>query len=142
MKSFSYSLSILILCACSGNSIDNKNCRFLLDIPVNINVNLNLPQYSQLQFINNPVYIPNVGNAGIIANNTGTGFVAFDAADPNHIPEGCSKLSIDGIIGVCGCNDKNEYYLTPGGLPKTIGLQCALRAYRVEKSGNTLLIYN
>ena len=143
MKHFFYLCAFITLISCSGNSVDNKNCRFLLDIGVNVSVNMNLPQYNQLQFINNPVYIPNEGNGGIIANNTGTGYVAFDAADPNHIVQSCSVLSINGIEGVCGCDDKNTYYLN-NGLPKenSADLRCPLKAYRVEQNGNTLLIYN
>ena len=143
MKHFFYLCAFITLISCSGNSVDNKNCRFLLDIGVNVSVNMNLPQYNQLQFINNPVYIPNEGNGGIIANNTGTGYVAFDAADPNHIVQSCSVLSINGIEGVCGCDDKNTYYLN-NGLPKenSADLRCQLKAYRVEQNGNTLLIYN
>lgn len=142
MKYYFYLLLLVFFTACSGNSDDNKNCRFLLDIGVNVSVNMNLPQYSQLQFISNPVYIPNAGNAGIIATNTGTGYVAFDAADPNHPFQSCSALSINGIEGTCGCADENKYYLI-NGLPIENGnLQCPLKAYRVEKNGNTLLIYN
>lgn len=143
MKHFFYLCAFLALVSCSSNTIDNKNCRFLLNVGVNVSINMNLPQYSQLQFINNPVYIPNAGNGGIIANNTGTGYVAFDAADPNHSIQSCSVLSINGIEGVCGCDDKNTYYLN-NGLPKenSAELRCPLKAYRVEQNGNTLLIYN
>lgn len=142
MKPFFYLGCLLTLVSCSNDTVNNNNCRFLLDVGVNISINMSLPQYSQLQFINNPVYIPNVGNGGIIANNTGTGYVAFDAADPNHTLQSCSVLSIDGIEGVCGCPDKNTYYLK-NGLPKeNAELRCPLKAYRVEQNSNTLLIYN
>ena len=142
MKFYYYLILLVFLMSCSGNTVDNKNCRFLLDIGVNVSVNMSLPQYSQLQFINNPVYIPNAGNGGIIANNTGTGYVAFDAADPNHNVQSCSVLTINGIEGICGCADKNTYYLS-NGLPKdNPNLQCPLKAYRVEQNGDILVIYN
>ena len=58
----------LILASCSNNSNENENCKFLLDIGVNEVVNLNLPQYSQLQFAGNSVYIANAGNGGMGCN--------------------------------------------------------------------------
>lgn len=76
----------LLLFSCSDNSNQNENCRFLLDLGVNEVINLNLPQYSQLQFAGNSVYIQNAGNGGIIIASTGADFFAWDAADPNHIP--------------------------------------------------------
>ncbi len=127
--------------SCSKNSV-NKNCNFLLDVGVSLQLNLNLPQYSQLQFPSNPVYVANAGNGGIIVTNTGTGFVAFDAADPNHAPSSCSVLSISGINGTCGCDDKNEYNLFNGLPVGNASLQCPLKAYRIEQNGNSLLIFN
>ncbi|WP_142784243.1 hypothetical protein [Changchengzhania lutea] len=143
MKVYSLLIIFLVSTACSKNNANNENCKFLLDLGVNETVNLSLPQYSQLDFISVPVYIPNAGNGGIIVTKTGTSsYVAFDAADPNHIFSSCSVLSIDGINGICGCDDKNEYNLF-NGLPAKSGiLPCSLRPYRVEKSGNTLLIFN
>lgn len=142
MRSFLILLSFIACTTCSKNSVDNENCRFLLDLSVNVPVNLNLPQYSQLQFPNNPIYIPNLGNGGVIVNNTGTSYVAFDAADPNHTPSNCSILNISGVNGICGCDDKNEYNLLNGLPVNNPNLRCPLKVYRVEQNGNTLLIFN
>lgn len=143
MKQAIYFLITIIILSCSGDDNSNdENCNFLLNIAVNETVNLSLPQYSQLQFPNNPVYIPNTGNGGIIVNNVGSSFVAFDAADPNHTPSACSVLSIDGILGVCGCPDENEYNLLNGLPENNSDLRCSLKAYRVENNGNTLIIFN
>ena len=141
MKPYFYLFLLITITSCSKNSVD-KNCNFLLDVGVSLQLNLNLPQYSQLQFPSNPVYVANAGNGGIIVTNTGTGFVAFDASDPNHSPSSCSVLSISGINGTCGCEDKNEYNLF-NGLPVDNGtLRCPLKAYRVEQNGNSLLVFN
>jgi len=141
MKPYFYLFLLLIITSCSKNSAD-KNCNFLLNVGVSLQLNLNLPQYSQLQFPSNPVYVANAGNGGIIVTNTGTGFVAFDAADPNHAPSSCSVLSISGINGTCGCDDKNEYNLFNGLPLGNVSLQCPLKAYRVEQNGNSLLVFN
>jgi len=138
-------LITVLLLTCVGcskkNSID-PNCNFLANINVVVTLNLNLSQYNQLTFPNNPVYVPNEGNGGIIVNNTGAGYVAFDAADPNHIYSDCSILSIDGLNGICGCEDANTYSLLMGTALENSALRCTLKPYFVESSGNTLFISN
>ena len=128
-------LICLFLAACSKNNTIN-NCNFLLNAGVNYNLNLNLPQFSDLQFPSNSVYVPNQGNGGIIITNNGTGIVAWDASDPNHAPSACSIMSITGgINATCNCGDGNEYSLITG---QSINepLPCTLKIYRVEQTGN------
>ena len=135
----------LVVFVCMGCSKDNNsdpNCNFLVNLNVAVSLNLNLSQYNQLTFPNNPVYVPNEGNGGIIVNNTGTGFVAFDAADPNHVFSNCSVLSINGLEGICGCNDANKYSLFTGQPLENSALRCGLKAYIVESNGNTLFVSN
>lgn len=141
MKKYLFGLSVLLLFACSKRNDDN-NCRFLLNLGVNVNVNMNLPQYSILQYPNNPVYIANHGNGGIVVNNVGSGYRAFDAADPNHEFGACSILTISGINGICGCADANEYNFLTGQPMNNGNLRCGLKEYRVDVSGNTLIITN
>jgi nitrite reductase/ring-hydroxylating ferredoxin subunit len=141
-KIFFSTLLGLILISCSKNSIANSNCNFLLNLGVNTSINLNLPQFSQLQFVSNSVYVPNVGNGGIIVTNSGTGFLAWDASDPNHTPAPCSVLSISGLEGNCGCTDANIYSLITGQPLNDSSLRCGLKAYRVEVSGSNLIITN
>ena len=138
---FLIALTCFVLIACSKNDVNNENCKFLLNIGVNTSINLNLPQYSQLQFISNSVYIPNVGNKGIIVTNSGTGFLAWDAADPNHAQQSCSVVNGTGLEGTCGCTDANTYSFITGQSLGT-ALPCTLKRYRVEQSGNTLFISN
>jgi hypothetical protein len=142
MKSLFSFLLFLFLISCSGNSNDDRNCRFLLDIGVNLTIDLNLPQYSQLAFAGNSVYIPNQGNAGIIIASTGVDFFAWDASDPNHTPNECSALIPSGLNGTCGCNDGNTYSFVTGTIEGNDGLRCSLRNYRVEKNGSLLTIFN
>lgn len=142
MKSLNILICFLIISACSGNTTENENCNFLLNINVNEVVNLSLPQYSQLQFAGNSVYIDNAGNGGVIIASTGADYYAWDAADPNRIPVDCSILTPSGLEATSSCDDKNTYSLITGqALNDTDGsLQCSLRNYRVEQSGNTLII--
>lgn len=85
--------------------------------------------------------MPNVGNKGIIVTNSGTGFLAWDAADPNHAQQSCSVVNGTGFEGTCGCTDANTYSFITGQSLGT-ALPCTLKRYRVEQSGNTLFISN
>ncbi|XMO88376.1 hypothetical protein AAFN75_08775 [Algibacter sp. AS12] len=142
MKLFICSLLFLTLTACSSNSVDDRNCNFLLDIGVNVSIDLTLPQYSQLTFAGNSVYLENQGNAGIIVASTGVDFYAWDAADPNHALSDCSVIIPSGLNGTCGCGDENTYNFVTGTLAGNNGLNCPLKNYRVQVNGNSLLIFN
>ena len=129
-------LGLIISCV---KNIDDSRCNFLLDLDIYYEVNLNLPQYNELNFISNSVYIPNVGNGGIIIVNSGTGYLAWDAADPNHTNLPCSVLTISGLEATSSCAEQNTYSLITG---QSIGvaLTCSLKPYRVESNGNILII--
>jgi nitrite reductase/ring-hydroxylating ferredoxin subunit len=127
--------------SCSKKS-SNNNCNFLLNVAVNTSINLNLPQYNPLQFVSQAVYVPNVGNKGIIVMNSGTGYVAWDASDPSHVPNSCSRLDIVGAEGVCGCDEGNTYSLFTGQPLGESNVPCGLKFYPVEQSGNMLFISN
>lgn len=141
MKPFIYTFCFVLLTACS-NTVENEHCKYLLNLKFNTSINLSLPQYSQLQFAGNSIYIENFGNKGIIVASTGVDFLAWDAADPNHAQTDCSKLVNSGLNATCGCSDKNTYSLVTGQITGSSALPCSLRNYRVEKSGNVLYISN
>ena len=124
--------------SCSDVDPDPR-CNFLLNLKVAHEVNLNLPQYNNLNFISNSVYVGNIGNGGVIVTNSGTGFLAWDGADPNHTYSQCSILSIEGLEASCNCPDANKYSLITGQSLET-QLTCTLKTYRVEQNGSSLLI--
>jgi len=142
MRDFFGLMCCLVLFTCTSNSVTNANCQFLLDVPVNETINLNFPQFIQLQSPSNPVYIPNIGNGGVIVTNVGSGFAAFDAADPNRTFSPCSVLTITGLTAINNCEDRNEYNLFTGQAVNDGSLQCTLKRYQVEQNGNLLLIFN
>ena len=133
-----YLIFLVLIISCVEN-INDSRCNFLLDLEIYYEVNLNLPQYNELNFISNSVYIPNVGNGGIIIVNSGTGYLAWDAADPNHTNLPCSVLTISGLEATSGCAEQNTYSLITG---QSIGvtLTCSLKPYRVESNSNILII--
>lgn len=132
----------LMLTSCNKNDSDN-NCNFLVNAGVDFTVNLNLPQFNNLQFPSNSVYVSNQGNGGVFVTNTGSGIVAWDAADPNLPFSSCSILTlIDGITAKNSCEDENTYELITGQSLNE-NLPCTLKPYRVEQTGNnTYLITN
>ena len=141
---FLYSLILLILLvSCSGNSVDDKNCRFLLDLNIlPIEINLQLPEYLNLNSTGNSFYIANAGNGGIIITNIGFEYKAWDAADPNYIPNTCLPLVPSGLEATSNCGEGNKYSLVTGQALGNTSLRCALKNYSVQQTGNTLLIFN
>jgi len=141
-KTFLSLLFSIILLSCSKSNINDSSCKFLLNVGVNTTINMSLPQYSNLLFPSNSVYEQNVGNGGIIIINSGSGFLAWDASDPNHTQSSCSILTANGFIATCNCEDENAYSLADGQPMNNSNLRCGLKNYRVEQSGNSLLIFN
>jgi len=133
-------LSFFINCE-SDDRIENP---FLPNVGVNFTVNLNLPQFSSLEFPGSTeiINIDGVGIKGVIVHNVnGDLFTAYELSDPNHVPNSCSAQTVSGIISTCGCEDKNSYNIITGQ-PSSGDLQYGLKAYRIVKQGNTLIITN
>ena len=137
-KYFLLLIAFPTLFSCSSNSTNNNNPN-LPNYSVNLDINMNLPQYSNLKFVSNAVYISGQGVRGIIVfNNSGTTYNAFDAACPNQALSSCSTMTINGIYAVCAC-DSAEYSLFSG---QAAGKQYPLKQYRVEVNGNLLHVFN
>jgi len=128
--------------ACSDDDARQNNPN-LLNIQFNVELNLNLPQFSPLNFSGNAIYVggQGIGNDGIIVVNTGSGFVAWDASDPNEIPRECTRLQIDGLSAASTCQNPNSYSLVTGQ-PLDDGLPFGLLNYRVSANGNILNVFN
>lgn len=128
---------MLVGCSSDDHRINNPN---LLDVNVNFTVDLSLPQYSGLQFPSNSVYVSQYGNGGIILMNTGSNYVAYDAADPNHPrKDNCISMEIDGDIRLkCSC-EGNTYDLFTGNFIEGDDLEYTLYPYRVTDNGNGIL---
>jgi len=144
IKVFILPFLCFVTLSCSKSENYDVNCNHLLNVGILVSLNLNLAQYNQLNFTSNPVYVPNEGNGGLFVNNTGTGYVAFDAADPN-IPFGeCSILIIEGIEAVSSvdCQVINRYNLITGQPMQNPELRCSLKPYFIERIGSELFISN
>ena len=130
-------LVITLLQSCKDNY--NRN-PYLEDVTFDISINLDLPQYSSLQYPGSAGYISQGGIKGILVYNSGGGFNAFEASDPNHYPNDCSTMTIDGTTAYCPC-ENNRYSLSDGHIVSGEG-QYGMKPYHVSVNGNILHIYN
>lgn len=143
MKKIVFGIVFMVFISCDRNEND-ANCNFLLNVGVNRQVNLNFPEFNQLLLPINAQRIEGQGNNGLILVriNSST-LIAWDGADPNHVPISCSGLNVTGLTAVCGCDDANEYELLSGQIVGDNPQPCTLKSYRVEDLGNnTYLISN
>ena len=141
-----WSLILLVsLLACS-NDRPNRN-PYLQEIGFRFDLNLNLPLYSPLTNIGNVVYIPNsgVGTRGVFVINVGFDqYRAFEASCPNHVPNDCSTMLLDGQIAVRPC-EQYEYTLFTGQLqnrPQDGNRYYDMLEYRATYNGGVVVISN
>ena len=140
MKKYIILLILPFLMGCDKENFSNNN-PYLPNYGFSLNINMSLPQYSNLQFLSNAVYINNgsAGVRGIFVFNTGSGYVAFDAACPNQALSSCSTMTLSGINAICPCDDA-IYSLFTGQAP---GKEHRMKQYRVEQlNASSLKVYN
>ncbi len=141
-----FGLVLLFLLASCSNDGTNRN-PFLQEIGFRFDMNLNLPLYSPLTNTGNAVYVgaEGAGLAGFFAMNTGFNrFRAFEASCPNHAPNDCSTMVLNGQTATCSCEDY-EYNLFTGQLlnrPDDGKRYYDMLEYRTSFGGNTLSVSN
>lgn len=136
---------MLLLFSCESDGTDRNP--FLPEANFRFELNLNLPLYNNLSNIGNPVYVGNsaVGTKGafVMRINSDT-FFAFEASCPNHAPNDCSTMDIQGQNVTCSCEDF-EYSLFTGqhlNRPDDGKRYYDLLFYRAVQSGNSVIISN
>lgn len=138
-------LLTISLLSCENNT-SNRN-PFLQEVSFNFDLNLNLPLYNNLNTIGNPVFVGNtgVGTRGAFVMRTSfETFFAFEASCPNHVPNECSTMTIQGQNVICSCEDF-EYSLFTGehlNRPEDGSRTFDLLFYRTTLTGNTVIISN
>jgi hypothetical protein len=144
MKKKIITLFIALACIACKSDDEQVNDNPNLFIPVvNLNLNLNLPEYNPLKFPGNSVIINSQGVKGIVIYNVNNDlYTAFDLSDPNHVPNQCSRMEIEGILATCPCpNDQNEYNIVTGQHTTNESL-FPMQQYRTERSGDNLRVFN
>ncbi len=140
MKKYILLVLVAVFISCDKENFNNKN-PYLPNYAFTYNINMNLPQYNSLKFPSNAVYINagNTGVRGVFVFNTGSGYVAFDAACPNQALSSCSTMTLNGINAVCPCDDVS-YSLFSGQAPE---MEYPMKQYRVEQLDDfNLRVYN
>ncbi|MDO1512562.1 hypothetical protein Q2T41_07835 [Maribacter confluentis] len=138
-------LFLLIFISCSNDGT-NRN-PYLLEVSFRFDANLNLPEYNPLTNIGTAIPISSnlAGTRGVFVINTGFDqFRAFEASCPNHAPNDCSTMSLNGQVVTCSCEDY-EYSLFTGQLlnrPEDGKRYYDLLEYRASLTGNTVVISN
>ncbi|TFG77287.1 MAG: hypothetical protein E4H26_03525 [Flavobacteriales bacterium] len=136
---------MLLLLACS-NDRSNRN-PYLQEIVFRFDLNLNLPLYSPLSNDFNVVYVGSsgVGTRGAFVINVGFDqFRAFEASCPNHAPNDCSTMILNGLVATCPCEDY-EYTIVTGQLqnkPQDGNRYYDMLEYRATYNGGVVVISN
>ncbi len=138
MKKLIILFLIVLLSACHKKTAYQNP--YLENVKFSIQINLDLPEYSALKFANNSVLVRNAGIKGVLVFNSGNGFLAYEASDPNHYPSSCSTMQPNQFTCSCSCED-NTYSLYTGQLTKGTG-QYSLKPYHIAQNNQTLSISN
>lgn len=127
-----------------SNNNNNGNNPNLSDPFVDISLDLNLPEYNPLNFPGETVIVNGQGIRGVVIFNLNNStYLAFDLADPNHPPNNCSRMSMEGIIATCPCtDDNNSYNIGLFGQHETEPNKFAMQQYRAERVGNRVIVSN
>lgn len=145
MKSILYSIYFIFLIGCSSNNDIIRN-PYLPNYQFDTGnlINTNLPQYNHLKLPNNYVILdPPYGINGVVLHYAGgSNYNAFEITDPNHAISSCSKLTVDGIIATCICDDGNSYDILNGVKREGTTGNYPLQRYKVEALGSIIRVYN
>jgi len=145
MKNFWGIILLLLLLSCSSDQT-NRN-PYLQEIGFTFELNLNLPLYSNLNAIGNPIYVGNagVGTRGVFVMKSGLdSYYAFEASCPNHAPNDCSTMVLEGQHVVCPCEGYTYSLFTGQQLDRPGDGQryYDLLFYRAALRGNSVIISN
>ncbi len=145
MKYVSCLIFMLLLLSCESDGT-NRN-PFLPEANFRFELNLNLPLYNNLSNIGNPVYVGNTGvgtRGAFVMRISSDTFFAFEASCPNHAPNNCSTMSIDGQEVECGCEGFRYSLFTGQHLnrPEDGARYYDLLFYNAALSGNSVIISN
>ncbi|PRP68403.1 Rieske (2Fe-2S) protein [Nonlabens agnitus] len=142
MKKILFALALICILACQSDDDARRN-PFLIDLSFQTALNTDLPQYSSLNFANNYVVVRGQGIRGIVVYHLGNDqFVAYELSDPNHSPNSCSSMNINGIIATCSCTDDNNTYNIIDGRHQTDPELFPMKPYRVSRVGNNVVVSN
>ena len=137
--------AVVCLFSCSSDDGGVNNNPFIPNALVQYQLDLALPLFDNLRFAGGSAYISNGGGVRgfFVFNLSGDQFFAWEASCPNHTPNNCSTMTIQGVLATCSCEDY-EYSLATGQLLNPVEGQDSypMINYRVMKNGDVLTISN
>lgn len=145
MKHYFILIFIALLLSCENDGT-NRN-PYLQEVSFSFELNLDLPLYNNLNNIGNPVYVgaSGVGTRGIFVMQVSPDqFFAFEASCPNHAPNSCSTMGINGQNVECSC-EGYEYNLFNGQLlnrPDDDNRYYDLLFYNTRFNGSSVFVSN
>lgn len=143
MKISGLLLLCLVLFSCENDDTINQNNPFLIDPLVNLQLDLSLPQFNPLNFPGNSLVLNNQGIRGIVIYNIDNSqYAAFEITDPNHVPNSCSTMEIEGIEANCPCPDDTHRYSIITGQHATDPSLFPMQRYQASRTGSVLNINN
>jgi hypothetical protein len=96
-----------------------------------------------LKFPGNSVFINSRGLKGIVVYNVNNSlYTAFDLTDPNHIPNFCSRMDVEGIVATCPCDTDNNSYDIVTGQHQNNENAFPMQQYRAQRNGDVISISN
>ena len=133
------------LVSCSSDDASRQRNPFLNERSFSFELNLNLPENDPIRFIGGTVYVPQGGIRGVLVHRTSQSqMVAWEASCPNHNPNACSTMNIDGAMAICSCEDYT--YSLSLGLPFTEPGEgetlYPMLQYGAQFDGNTVFVSN
>ena len=118
---------------------------YLVDVKFQREINLSLPSYNNLNFVGGSILVNDIGINGVVVFNlNGSTFLAWEATCPNHLPENCSKLTINGVLANCSCEDY-QYSLATGQLlspTEDLNPPRGLLFYQIQNYNGNLRVSN
>lgn len=140
-KIFSLVAVFIMVTACSSSDDEVRNNPNLPDLNFRFQLDLSFPEYNDLQYPGNSFATYNYGVRGVVIYNINNSqYAAFDLSDPNHPPNDCSAMTVNGVIATCAC-EGNQYNVITGELVEGEG-RYTMKPYRVQRSGNRLEVFN
>ena len=138
--------SIILIVAVAGilfscNSDDDDRDRNTNLLNVNFSITLSNIQSLDLQIPGNAVFAVNGGLRGVFVVNTGSGILAWEAADPNSPLSDCSRMDLDGIEVTSNCVEGRRYNLFTGQAEDEV-LEFTMLSYRVSNNGGSITVSN
>lgn len=136
-------LLLLTVFSCKKEDQINVDNPYLIDPLVSMTLNLNLPEYNPLKFPGNSIIINQQGIKGIVIYNVNNDlYTAFELSDPNHTPNECSRMTIEGIIATCPCESDTHSYDIVTGQHQTNENLYPMLQYLAIRTGDNINVSN